>query len=246
VGTRPFRSPHHTISDAGLIGGGIMPRPGEVSLAHNGLLFLDEVPEFPRKVLEVLRQPLEDGTVTIARAAMSLTFPARFMLAAAMNPCPCGFHNDKNRDCQCTPPMIQRYLSKISGPLMDRIDIHIDVPAVNYKEMRSASEPEGSERIRERVVRTREKQLSRFASSREKIYCNAQMSSRHIRAFCELSADCERLLERAMTQQGLSARAHDRILKVARTADMEGTFQIEPKHIAEAIQYRSLDRTYWA
>jgi magnesium chelatase family protein len=232
VGKRPYRAPHHTISDAGLIGGGVIPRPGEVSLSHNGLLFLDELPEFPRNVLEVLRQPLEDGSVTIARAAMALTFPARFMLAAAMNPCPCGFRNDRTRECQCTTPMIQRYISKISGPLMDRIDIHIDVPAVNYKEMR--------------VMRTRQKQLERFASSREKIYCNAQMSSRHIRTHCELSADCERLLERAMTQQGLSARAHDRILKVARTiADIEALPSIEPKHIAEAIQYRSLDRTYW-
>src|SRR6478609_4024032 len=247
VGTRPYRSPHHTISDAGLIGGGVIPRPGEVSLAHNGLLFLDELPEFPRNVLEVLRQPLEDGTVSIARASMSLTFPARFMLAAAMNPCPCGFHNDRTRDCQCTPPMIQRYISKISGPLMDRIDIHIDVPGVNYKEMRSATEPEPSAQIRERVISARRKQLDRFASSREKLYCNAQMSSRHIRSFCNLSADCERLLERAMTQQGLSARAHDRILKVARTiADLEDAPELEPKHIAEAIQYRSLDRTYWA
>jgi magnesium chelatase family protein len=226
VGKRPYRSPHHTISDA--------------------VLFLDELPEFPRNVLEVLRQPLEDGTVTISRAAMSLMFPARFMLAAAMNPCPCGFRNDRTRECNCTTPMIQRYISKISGPLMDRIDIHIDVPAVNYKEMRSTNEPECSAKIRDRVIRTRGKQLERFASSREKIYCNAQMSSRHIRTFCELSADCERLLERAMTQQGLSARAHDRILKVARTiADIEETPQIEPKHIAEAIQYRSLDRTYW-
>ena len=178
---------------------------------------------------------------------MSLTFPARFMLAAAMNPCPCGFHNDRTRDCQCTPPMIQRYISKISGPLMDRIDIHIDVPAVNYKEMRSAAEPEGSCKIRERVVRARQKQLDRFASSKQKLYCNAQMTSRQIRTFCDLSADCELLLERAMTQQGLSARAHDRILKVARTiADLEDVPNLEPKHIAEAIQYRSLDRTYWA
>src|SRR6266536_2734395 len=247
VGNRPFRAPHHTISDAGLIGGGMIPRPGEVSLAHNGVLFLDELPEFPRNVLEVMRQPLEDGTVSIARAAMSLTFPARFMLAAAMNPCPCGFHNDRTRDCQCTPPMIQRYVSKISGPLMDRIDIHIDVPAVNYKEMRSTSEPESSAKIRERVMHARQKQLERFATSRQKLYCNAQMSSRHIRSFCELSADCERLLERAMTQQGLSARAHDRILKVARTlADLEPVPQLEPKHIAEAIQYRTLDRTFWA
>ncbi len=248
VGLRPFRSPHHTISDAGLIGGGVIPRPGEVSLAHNGVLFLDELPEFPRNVLEVMRQPLEDGTVCIARASMSLTFPARFMLAAAMNPCPCGFFNDKSRECRCTQPMIQRYMQKISGPLMDRIDIHIDVPAVNYKEMRSVTEPEGSEAIRMRVLRARQTQLHRFAAStRHRIYSNAQMGSRHIRTFCELSADCERLLERAMSQQGLTARAHDRILKVARTvADIDGSPAIEPKHIAEAIQYRTLDRTFWA
>jgi magnesium chelatase family protein len=248
VGLRPFRNPHHTISDAGLIGGGVIPRPGEVSLSHNGVLFLDELPEFPRNVLEVMRQPLEDGTVCIARASMSLTFPARFMLAAAMNPCPCGFFNDRSRECHCTQPMIQRYMQKISGPLMDRIDIHIDVPAVNYKEMRAAAEPEGSNRIRERVVKAREIQLRRFASEiRTKIYSNAQMTSRNIRSFCELSPDCERLLERAMSQQGLTARAHDRILKVARTvADLEGSEAIEPKHIAEAIQYRSLDRVFWA
>jgi magnesium chelatase family protein len=248
VGVRPFRSPHHTISDAGLIGGGVIPRPGEVSLSHNGVLFLDELPEFPRNVLEVMRQPLEDGTVCIARASMSLTFPARFMLAAAMNPCPCGFFNDRSRECRCTQPMIQRYMQKISGPLMDRIDIHIDVPAVNYKEMRAGSDPEGSAQIRERVVRARDAQLSRFAAAtRGRIYSNAQMSARHIRTFCELSADCERLLERAMMQQGLTARAHDRILKVSRTvADLEGSAAIQPKHIAEAIQYRTLDRTFWA
>jgi magnesium chelatase family protein len=247
VGVRPFRAPHHTISDAGLIGGGAVPRPGEVSLAHNGVLFLDELPEFPRNVLEVMRQPLEDGTVSIARAAMSLTFPARFMLAAAMNPCPCGFFNDRSRECRCTPPMIQRYISKISGPLLDRIDIHIDVPAVNYKELRSNVQAEPSVAIRERVLRARERQLTRFRAAGEKSFANAQMGSRQIRTFCELSADCERLLERAMTQQGLSARAHDRILKVARTvADLEGAEQIETKHIAEAIQYRTLDRTYWA
>jgi magnesium chelatase family protein len=247
VGVRPFRSPHHTISDAGLIGGGAVPRPGEVSLAHNGVLFLDELPEFPRNVLEVMRQPLEDGTVSIARASMSLTFPARFMLAAAMNPCPCGFFNDRARECKCTPPMIQRYVSKISGPLLDRIDIHIDVPAVNYKELRSKVTAEPSASIRERVLRAREKQLQRFRAAGEKFFANAQMGSRQIRTFCELSADCERLLERAMTQQGLSARAHDRILKVSRTvADLEGAEQLEAKHIAEAIQYRTLDRTYWA
>src|SRR5438067_6837022 len=248
VGARPFRAPHHTISDAGLIGGGVIPRPGEVSLAHNGVLFLDELPEFPRNVLEVMRQPLEDGTVCIARAAMSLTFPARFMLAAAMNPCPCGYFNDRSRECHCTQPIIQRYMSKISGPLLDRIDIHIDVPAVNYKEMRSGSEPESSASIRERILRARGLQLARFSgNTRDKLYCNAQMAPRHIRAFCELSADCERLLERAMTQQGLTARAHDRILKVARTiADLEGAPALVPKHIAEAIQYRSLDRSFWS
>jgi magnesium chelatase family protein len=248
VTVRPFRAPHHTISDAGLIGGGMVPRPGEVSLAHHGVLFLDELPEFPRNVLEVMRQPLEDGNVTIARAAMSLTFPARFMLAAAMNPCPCGFFNDKTRECHCTQPMIQRYVSKISGPLLDRIDIHIDVPAVNYKELRDKSQsPESSSHIRQRVMRAREVQLDRFAANKERIFSNAQMGSKQIRTYCELSTDCERLLERAMTQQGLSARAHDRILKVARTvADLDSAAQIEPKHIAEAIQYRTLDRTYWA
>ncbi|WP_263378538.1 YifB family Mg chelatase-like AAA ATPase [Granulicella paludicola] len=258
---RPFRSPHHTISDAGLIGGGMIPRPGEVSLAHNGLLFLDELPEFPRNVLEVLRQPLEDGTVTIARAAMSLSFPARFMLAAAMNPCPCGYFNDPSRDCSCTPPMIQRYVSKVSGPLLDRIDIHIEVPAVQYKELRSGTASEGSAEIRARVLAARERQHDRFlqyASSPELAlrgrtgakpftFANAQMTTQQIRTFCELSTDAERLLERAMQQQGLSARAHDRILKVARTiADLEAAQSIAVKHIAEAIQYRTLDRSYWS
>src|SRR5438445_5987217 len=187
VGVRPFRSPHHTISDAGLIGGGAVPRPGEVSLAHNGVLFLDELPEFPRNVLEVLRQPLEDGTVCIARASMSLTFPARFMLAAAMNPCPCGYHNDGKRECHCSPPMIQRYLAKISGPLLDRIDIHIDVPAVNYKELRgSDSAAESSAEIKERIIRARQFQLNRFAAAGERVFSNAQMGSREIRTPCEL------------------------------------------------------------
>jgi magnesium chelatase family protein len=247
VTQRPFRSPHHTISDAGLIGGGIIPRPGEVSLAHNGLLFLDELPEFPRNVLEVLRQPLEDHTVTIARASMSLSFPARFMLAAAMNPCPCGFFNDKSRECMCTPPMIQRYVAKISGPLLDRIDIHIEVPAVQYKELRGSAAAEGSAEIRGRVMAARERQRQRFRKAGEKIYANAQMTTRQIRTHCELGADAERLLERAMQQQGLTARAHDRILKVARTiADLEGAEHLTVAHLAEAIQYRTLDRSYWA
>jgi magnesium chelatase family protein len=247
VTQRPFRSPHHTISDAGLIGGGIVPRPGEVSLAHNGLLFLDELPEFPRNVLEVMRQPLEDHTVTIARASMSLTFPARFMLAAAMNPCPCGYFNDKSRECMCTPPMIQRYVAKISGPLLDRIDIHIEVPAVQYKELRGGAAVEGSAQIRARVLAARERQRQRFRKHGEKIYSNAQMSTRQIRTHCELGADAERLLERAMQQQGLTARAHDRILKVARTiADLEGAENLAVAHLAEAIQYRTLDRSYWS
>ncbi len=255
---RPFRSPHHTISDAGLIGGGMVPRPGEVSLAHNGLLFLDELPEFPRNVLEVLRQPLEDGVVTIARASMSLSFPAQFMLAAAMNPCPCGYFNDKSRECMCTPPMIQRYVSKVSGPLLDRIDIHIEVPAVQYKELRGGSASEGSAEIRARVLAARGRQHERFAAGGERtkgsgkaasraVFANAQMSTQQIRAYCELSSEAERLLERAMQQQGLSARAHDRILKVARTiADIGAERDISVKHIAEAIQYRTLDRSYWS
>jgi magnesium chelatase family protein len=247
VTQRPFRSPHHTISDAGLIGGGIIPRPGEVSLAHNGLLFLDELPEFPRNVLEVLRQPLEDHNVTIARASMTLSFPARFMLAAAMNPCPCGYFNDKSRECMCTPPMIQRYVAKVSGPLLDRIDIHIEVPAVQYKELRGGAAAEGSSHIRDRVMAARERQRQRFKTHGEKIYANAQMSTRQVRKYCELGPDSERLLERAMQQQGLTARAHDRILKVARTiADIEGTESLTTAHLAEAIQYRALDRSYWS
>src|SRR6201996_5987889 len=247
VAHRPFRSPHHTVSDAGLIGGGMVPRPGEVSLAHNGLLFLDELPEFPRNVLEVMRQPLEDHTVTIARASMSLSFPARFMLAAAMNPCPCGYYNDKSRECLCTPPMIQRYIAKISGPLLDRIDIHIEVPAVQYKELRGGAAAEGSAEIRSRVMEARTRQRERFTQAKEKIYSNAQMTTRQIRAYCELGPDSERLLERAMQQQGLTARAHDRILKVARTiADLEGAENLAVSHLAEAIQYRTLDRSYWA
>ena len=246
VGTRPFRSPHHTISDAGLIGGGAVPRPGEVSLGHNGVLFLDELPEFQRNVLEVMRQPLEDGAVTIARAAVSVTFPSRFMLAAAMNPCPCGYFGDPTRECHCTPPMIQRYVSKISGPLLDRIDIHIEVPAVKYKELRGPSSAEDSVAVRQRVIAAREKQLERYRAEK-KIYSNAQMMPKMIRKYCAITPEGEKLLENAVTRLGLSARAHDRILKVARTiADLEAAASIEPRHLSEAIQYRTLDRNYWA
>src|SRR3984893_11864399 len=246
VGTRPFRSPHHTISDAGLIGGGAIPRPGEVSLGHNGVLFLDELPEFQRNVLEVMRQPLEDGAVTIARAALSVSFPSRFMLAAAMNPCPCGFFGDPTRECHCSPPQIQRYVSKISGPLLDRIDIHIEVPAVKYKELRGNAEVECSGAVRERVLRAREVQLDRYRVEKG-LYANSQMPSRLLRKHCAISADGEKLLETAIQRLGLSARAHDRILKVSRTiADLEGAECIQPKHLSEAIQYRTLDRTYWA
>ncbi len=246
VGTRPFRSPHHTISDAGLIGGGAVPRPGEVSLGHNGVLFLDELPEFQRNVLEVMRQPLEDGAVTIARAAISVTFPSRFMLAAAMNPCPCGFFGDPTRECHCTPPLIQRYVSKISGPLLDRIDIHIEVPAVKYKELRSQHVAEDSNSVRQRVIRARQAQLKRYAEEK-KVYANAQMPPKLIRKHCAISAEGEKLLENAITRLGLSARAHDRILKVSRTiADLDGSAGIQPNHLSEAVQYRSLDRTYWA
>ena len=246
VGTRPYRSPHHTISDAGLIGGGAVPRPGEVSLGHNGVLFLDELPEFQRNVLEVMRQPLEDGAVTISRAAISVTFPSRFMLAAAMNPCPCVYFGDPTRECHCTPPMIQRYVSKISGPLLDRIDIHIEVPAVKYKELRTPALAEDSEAVRARVVAARNRQLERYRGE-QKTYSNAQMLPKMLHKHCGITAEGEKLLENAITRLGLSARAHDRILKVARTiADLEATENIAPKHLSEAIQYRTLDRSYWA
>jgi magnesium chelatase family protein len=246
VATRPYRSPHHTISDAGLIGGGAIPRPGEVSLGHNGVLFLDELPEFQRNVLEVLRQPLEDGVVSIARAALSISFPARFMLAAAMNPCPCGFFGDPTRECHCSPMQIQRYVSKISGPLLDRIDIHIEVPAVKYKELRNGNPAEASASVRERVIAARAVQLERFKGEK-KIYANAQMPPKLLRKHCEISADGEKLLENAIQKLGLSARAHDRILKVARTiADLDGAAEIQSRQLSEAIQYRTLDRTYWA
>jgi len=238
---RPFRAPHHTISNAGLVGGGTYPMPGEISLAHNGVLFLDELPEFQRNVLDVLRQPMEDGVVSIARAAHSLTYPARFMLAAAMNPCPCGYFTDQFRECTCTPLQIQRYLSKISGPLMDRIDIHIEVPSVKYRDLASLHPSDSSAVIRKRVIRAREIQLERLKG--EKIYCTSQMGSRQIKKYCSISEDSKNLLEMAIDRLGFSARAHDRILKVARTiADLEGVSNIEANHISEAIQYRSLDR----
>jgi magnesium chelatase family protein len=241
---RPFRSPHHTISDAGLIGGGAIPRPGEVSLAHNGLLFLDELPEFERNVLEVLRQPLEDHQVTISRASMSLTFPASFMLVAAMNPCPCGFFNDHTRECKCSPPQIQRYISKISGPLLDRIDIHIDVPAVKVRELSEKEAAEGSVEIRARVTNARKIQQERYAG--EPVFSNAQMTPRLIRQHCQLDSSTQTMLERAITKYGLSARAYDRILKVSRTiADLAGVEQVISDHIAEAVNYRTLDRNYW-
>ena len=238
---RPFRAPHHSVSNAGLVGGGVgMPRPGEVSLAHNGILFLDEFPEFPRNILELLRQPIEDGNITIARCALSLTFPSSFMFVAAMNPCPCGYFGDPNRECRCTPPMIQRYVSKISGPLLDRIDIHVEVPPVKYRELRSSEATECSGRIRERVERARKVQLDRG-------FPNARMPSNKIRELCGLDEPGEQTLETAVQRMGLSARAHDRILKVARTiCDLEGATEIRVQHLAEAVQYRSLDRTYWA
>lgn len=247
VAARPFRSPHHTISDAGLIGGGAIPRPGEVSLAHHGVLFLDELPEFERSVLEVMRQPMEDQKVTISRAATTLTFPAQFMLAAAMNPCPCGFFGDTSNQCRCTQPQIQRYIGKISGPLLDRIDIHVDVPAVKFKELRGRDLPAGesSEVIRARVLKARDVQLNRFKA--DNMFANAAMSSRQIREHCGLDANSEKMLETAMLRGGLSARAHDRILKVARTiADLDGAAQIGIPHISEAIGYRTLDRNYWS
>ncbi len=242
---RPFKSPHHTVSQAGLIGGGSLPRPGEVSLAHLGVLFLDELPEFDRSVLEVLRQPMEDKEVTISRAASSLTFPSDFTLVASMNPCPCGYFNSA-RECRCSPIQIQRYVGRISGPLMDRIDIHIDVPAVKFNELRGRTneQPESSESIRKRVIAARAVQLKRLGGGAG--YSNSAMSSSQIRRFCQLSSVSESLLEKAMTRQGLSARAHDRILKVARTiADLAGQEEIGPEHLSEAINFRSLDRNYW-
>ena len=238
---RPFRSPHHTISDAGLIGGGHIPRPGEVSLAHHGVLFLDELPEFKKHVLEVLRQPLEDLKVTISRASTTLTYPSSFMLLAAMNPCPCGYFSDPKHACRCSYQQIHRYRSKISGPLLDRIDIHVEVPAVPYKDLMKESYAEPSKNIRRRVSAARDIQSKRFA--RTKIYCNAQMGSRHIKTHCKIDDPSRRLLESAIDKLGLSARAFNRVLKIARTiADLEDKQHILVDHISEAIQYRSLDR----
>jgi len=245
VQTRPFRSPHHTISDAGLIGGGQSPKPGEVSLAHNGVLFLDELPEFRKNVLEVLRQPMEQGYVTISRANSSVTYPANFMLVGAMNPCPCGFLGDPKHECTCSYVQVQRYRSKISGPLMDRIDIHMDVPPVRYQDLAGEGEGEGlsSSEMFERVKRARALQEKRFRGM--KTHTNAEMNSRLIRRFCRLDRDSSDLLEGAMERFGLSARAHSRILKIARTiADLEQSPEIRASHVGEAIQYRTLDRRF--
>lgn len=246
ISTRPFRSPHHTISDVALVGGGGVPQPGEISLSHNGVLFLDELPEFKRTVLEVMRQPLEDRVVTISRARFSVEYPASFMLVAAMNPCPCGYYNHPEKDCVCPPGTVQKYLNKISGPLLDRIDIHIEVTPVSYNELAAERTSEKSAAIRERVIHARELQQQRFLNN-DSIHCNAQMGSKQLRDICKLNDACNQLLKTAMEKLGLSARAYDRILKVARTiADLDGSSTIETNHLAEAIQYRSLDREGWA
>ena len=239
---RPFRAPHHTISDAGLIGGGSSPRPGEVSLAHGGVLFLDELPEFRKNVLEVMRQPMEDGHVTLSRAAVSLTYPARFMLAAAMNPCPCGYLGDPTHSCPCTPMAVERYLSRLSGPLLDRIDLHLEVPAVAYRDLTAKEPAETSAGIRVRVERAREVQRERFRNL-PGVFANAHMSARDLRRYCRLSEQVEALLRVAITRLGLSARGYHRILKIARTiADLAGAAELAPAHVSEAIQYRTLDR----
>lgn len=244
IAERPFRSPHHSASRPGLVGGGVHPRPGEVSLAHRGVLFLDELPEFDRRVLEVLRQPMEDGKVTISRAAQTLTFPASFMLIGSMNPCPCGFASDPIKECTCTQSQIRRYLMKISGPLMDRIDIHIQVPRLRYDELARYRPGETSEEIRKRVESARKIQRQRYKG--KKIYANADMSSRQIRHYCKVPEEGRALLKQAIESLGLSARAHDRILKLSRTiADLANSEEILVEHIAEAVQYRTLDRTGW-
>ncbi len=241
---RPFRSPHHTISEAGLVGGGSTPSPGEISLAHQGILFLDELPEFNRRTLEVLRQPLEDGTVTISRAMGSLTFPANLMLVAAMNPCPCGFRGDPRRQCHCNPMSIERYMGRISGPLLDRMDIHIEVPAVPFRELSDKNVGTTSQTMREQVLRAREIQQQRLG--KETLKLNGRMSPSEIRRYCTLAPEAELLLKQAMEQMGLSARAHDKILRIARTiADLEAEPNIGINHLSEAINYRALDRSYW-
>jgi len=241
---RPFRSPHHTISDAGLVGGGSVPVPGEISLSHNGVLFLDELPEFNRRTLEVLRQPLEDGVVTISRALTSTTFPTEFMLIAALNPCPCGFRTDPRRDCNCPPALVEKYLGKISGPLLDRIDLHIEVPAVPFKELASSQNGTSSEQMRQDVLRARERQQARFRGTRTRT--NAQMTSRQIREICRLDSECVALLKSSVQELGLSARAHDKVLRVARTiADLDDAPEITPAHLSEAINFRLLDRKFW-
>jgi magnesium chelatase family protein len=246
VSTRPFRSPHHTISDSALVGGGTIPRPGEISLAHHGVLFLDELPEFARNVLEVLRQPLEDGKVTISRTKISVDYPANFMLVCAMNPCPCGNYGNPNQECSCTPMQIQKYVGKISGPLLDRIDIHVEVPAVKYTELSSKRSGEASESIRDRVVAARQIQTERFRK-KAGLYSNADMESKDIKEYCHVDTAGEDLLKTAMNKLGLSARAYDRILKVARTiADLAQSEHIRPEHLGEAIQYRSLDRSLYS
>ncbi|HJL85279.1 MAG TPA: YifB family Mg chelatase-like AAA ATPase [Candidatus Marinimicrobia bacterium] len=245
VAIRPYRAPHHTISDAGLIGGGTIPKPGEVSLAHHGVLFLDELAEFQKNVLEVMRQPLENGEVTISRAAVSITYPSNFQLMAATNPCPCGYATDPNNECTCTPQMIQKYMSRISGPLLDRIDLHVEVPAVPYTDLTEKPKGERSDKVRKRVEKTRDVQLKRFSSIPKK-YCNAHMGTSDIQKYCRIDKSGSKLLKTAMEKLGLSARAYDRILKVSRTiADLEREENILPQHLSEAIQYRSLDRKLW-
>jgi magnesium chelatase family protein len=246
ISIRPFRSPHHTISDVALVGGGGIPQPGEISLAHNGVLFLDELPEFKRTVLEVMRQPLEDRTITVSRAKFSVQYPASFMLVASMNPCPCGFYNHPEKECVCGPGVVQKYLNKVSGPLLDRIDIHVEVTPVDFSELTAKRVSEKSEQVRERVMKARELQLLRFEDI-EEVHCNAQMSPKMLQRICVISDAGSTLLKTAMERLGLSARAYDRILKVARTiADLGGSEGIETEHLAEAIQYRSLDREGWA
>ena len=244
VGTRPFRSPHHTISDAALLGGGTNPMPGEISLAHNGVLFLDELPEFRRNVLEVLRQPMEDGSVTVARVANTLTYPAKFMLVAAMNPCPCGYFTDPKRECHCTPFQIQSYLSKISGPLLDRIDIHLEAPRLKYEHLTDKRRGEPSQEIRKRVDSAHEIQKERYKN--DGVLFNAHLESKELEKYCVLDKEAEELLKLAILELGISARAYDKILKVSRTiADLDGKDVIEAHHISEAISYRSLDRNLW-